>query len=248
MINAFKAELRKVFSLRSTYYILAASFALELLFAFYATGWRSTPEDLSNPNFLASQAVSAVSLLMFFASLVGILLVTHEYRYNTINYSLTASRSRLKVFVAKTLVASLFAIVFCFVFGLLSPLLSILATELRNLHLAPQNIDFWWGVAWRALFAGWGFSMLGFILALIIRSQVGALIAIFIMPGPVEAILGLLLKKNQIYLPFTANSMLLGVREDMLAMSYGKAAMVVGIYVIVGWLVAWVLFLRRDAN
>lgn len=247
MINAFRAELRKVFSLRSTYYILTASFALELLFAFYATGWQTSPEDLSNPNFLASQAVSAVSLLMFFASLVGILLVTHEYRYNTINYSLTASHSRLKVLVAKTMVVSLFAIVFCFVFGLLSPLLSILATELRNLNLVHQNIDFW-GIAWRAVFAGWAFSMLGFIMALIIRSQVGALIAIFIMPGPLEAILGLLLKKNQIYLPFTANSILLGVREDMLAMSYGKATLVVGTYIIVGWLVAWVLFLRRDAN
>lgn len=247
MINAFKAELRKVFSLRSTYYILAASFALELLFAFYATGWRAAPEELSNPDFLTMQALAGVSLLMFFASLVGILLVTHEYRYNTINYSLTASRSRLKVFIAKTLVVSLFAIVFCFVFGLLSPLLTLLAVELRHLPLVHQNIDFW-GVAWRALFAGWGFSMLGFILALIIRSQVGALVAIFLAPGALESILGLLLKKNQIYLPFTANSMLLGVREDMLAMSYGKAALVVGAYIVVGWLVAWVLFWRRDAN
>jgi hypothetical protein len=66
----------------------------------------------------------------------------------------------------------------------------------------------------------------------------------FLIPGTVEQLLGLLLKKNQVYLPFSA----LGAVLEHNQISYVRAATVVGLYVVVGWIVAWVLFLRRDAN
>ena len=42
--------------------------------------------------------------------------------------------------------------------------------------------------------------MLAFILAIIIRIQVGAIAAVFLIPSTLENLLGLLLKQNQVYL------------------------------------------------
>jgi len=246
MITAFRSEIRKILSVRSTYIFLAISMAMELLFAFYLTAWRATGEQLASPHYLSSQVVSAINPLMLFGSLVGILLVTHEYRYNTIMYTLTAARSRTKVLVAKLLAVTLFALIFTFVFGLLSPLLSLLAIKIHGLHLGHQEIAYA-TLAARSLFAGWAFMILGFILAVIIRAQVGALVTMFLLPGPVEAILGLLLKKNAVYLPFSANNTLLDIQGQGAHISYTRAALVVSIYIVVGWIVAWYLFLKRDA-
>ena len=88
------------------------------------------------------------------------------------------------------------------------------------------------------------------VLAAIIRQQVGAIAAFFLIPALGEQLLSLLLKDNRIYLPFTALTQVTmpesaGVQN---ALSPGKAAFVVVLYIVVGWLVAWYLFLRRDAN
>jgi len=106
---------------------------------------------------------------------------------------------------------------------------------------------------WQAVFVGWGFSMFGFILAAIIRQQVGAMAAFFLIPALGEQLLSLLLKDNRIYLPFTALQQVTlpanaGITDPRQALSPGKAALVVCAYLAVGWFVAWYLYLKRDAN
>jgi ABC-2 type transport system permease protein len=248
MLATLKSEIRKVLSIRSTYVILLFAMAMEALFAFYVPGWQTQPDTFQDPGYLANQAVNAVSALGLFAGLVAMLLVTHEYRYNTIMYTLTSSKSRTQVILAKLATVVLFAAAFTLIFGAMSPLLTKLAIEIRGFELAQQTIH-WWSLIWHTLVGGVGYVLIAFIVALIIRAQVGAIAALFLIPATVEPLLGLILKKNAIYLPFNAINGVLGtLPSELETISSNKSALVVVAYVVVGLAVAWALFLKRDAN
>ncbi|MDB5170517.1 MAG: hypothetical protein JWO35_211 [Candidatus Saccharibacteria bacterium] len=243
MIPAIKAEFRKLVTVRSTYVILAACLAIEMLFAFYATGYKADAAALRDPLMLAGEVTTAVSALSVIIALIGVLLVTHEYRYNTILYTLTSAKRRSYVFLAKFLVIGVLAVVLSLLFGALSPVLVTLGVQLSGHSMVPQVIPYG-DILWRIVFAGWCFSIFGFILAVIIRAQLGAAISIFLIPTTLEPLLGLVLKSNHIYLPFAALSNVLEKGK----LSYTHAAAVASIYVGVGLIISWVLFVRRDVN
>jgi ABC-2 type transport system permease protein len=249
MMSNLKAEFRKVFSVRSTYVILLIVLALEILFAFYVSGWRINSQDLHNPTTLSNDITSAVATVSIFAALIATLLMTHEYRYNTIMYSLTLSKSRSRVLLAKILVISAFAIIFTFIAGALSPLLSILGIHAHHLKLVPQTIPYG-SLVWHSLFYGWGYAMAGLLIAALIRNQIGAIVTLFIAPDTVEGVLSLLLKKNTVYLPFSSLHTVIGqgMGTYINSITPTHAAMVFMGYLVGGWLIAWILFLRRDAN
>jgi ABC-2 type transport system permease protein len=246
MINATKAEFRKLLTVRSTYVILLLSLVLELINAFYANGYKASPAVLHDPTILMHQAAAAVEIISVLIAICGVLLVTHEYRYNTIMHSLTLARSRSQVFFAKITAISLFAVVFIALFTVLSPLLTLAGIHVHGLHLVNQELhlsSLWW----RALFGGWAFVMLATILALLIRIQVGAIVALFLVPGTIEGLLGLLLKRNQVYLPFASVGEVLS-HNSAGYISYAHAAAVALAWIVTGLIVALVLFERRDAN
>ncbi len=245
MMQTIKAEFRKLLTIRSTYFISVFVLLLDIFFAFYLTGWRMDAADLHNPATLASQVTSAASLLALFSALIGVILLTQEYRYNTILYTLTASRSRTKVLFAKAIVMSIFAIVFITVVSALSPLLTLLAVHLHGQALTPQHIPYL-QLLWRVIFYGWGFAIMALAMAAIIRIQVGAIAVLFLVPGTIEQIAGIFLKNDRIYLPFTALSSVLDTGP--VPISHLHALVISSVYIVVFWLVAWVLFIRRDAN
>lgn len=248
MKAALKAEFKKLFTVRSTYFILALVLLLVGFFGFYISGWHLNKVDLLNPHALANDITGAISVVSVFAALIAILLVTHEYRYNTIMYTLSLSNSRSKVLLSKILVISSFAIVFTLFFGAMSPLISLLGIHAHHLHLVPQTLHYG-SLLWRGLFYGWGYTMAGMVIAILIRNQVGAIITLFIAPGTVESLLGLLLKKNVVYLPFSALHEVSGQGLNFNNnITPFHAALVFSSYLIVSWVVAWILFLRRDAN
>lgn len=244
MMGNLRSEIRKLLTVRSTYVIFGLCLVLEGIFAFYGSGLKAKPADLQNPHYLANQATSAITILGVLIALVGVLLVTHEYRYNTILHTLTASKNRTRVIIAKIATISLFAVIASAVLALLSPLLTDIGIHVKGLELVSQSMPYG-DILWRSVYTGWGFSMLALLLAVIIRSQPGAIAALFLIPGTVEQLLGLLLKDKQVYLPFDS---LGAVIEHNDHLSYGHAALVALAYIAVGWLIAWALFLRRDAN
>lgn len=250
MMPILKAEIRKLFTVRSTYIIIAIVTALTIFFAFYVSGWRistSKPNDLLDPNTISTAVTSAIHVVSVFAALIALLLFTHEYRYNTIMYTLTASNSRTKVLLSKILVVSVFAVIFAALFGYLSPLLTVWGVDAHHLTLVPQTIHYW-NLIWRSVFYSWGYAMAGLLLAALIRNQIGAIITLFIVPGTVEALLSLILKNNTVYLPFSALNDVLGQNTFSGRISYVRAALVFSGYLLVGWAVAWILFIRRDAT
>jgi ABC-2 type transport system permease protein len=249
MLAAIKAEFRKLFTVRSTYVLLALGTAFTIFYAFFIVGWQLKGPQLQDPNLLTNDVVGALtSLPLVFSGIVAILLMTHEYRYNTIMHTLTSSNSRTKVLASKLIAVLTLGLLFTAFIGVLSPLMSYWGVTAHGHTLVHQAFDVP-GMIWRGLFEGTAYTLFAFILAALSRNQVAAIVSIFAIPIA-EQVFGLLLKSKTIYLPFSALSAVLTKPQmaDRGSLSFGHAAMVVGAYLVVGWLATWVLFLRRDAN
>lgn len=257
MMAALKSEFRKLLSVKATYFVLIISLLLEILFAFYGDGIKATVDALKSSGYLANDLVNAVNAVSVFVGLAGVLLVANEYRHNTITYTLTASRSRTRVLLAKVLVVSVYAAIATVILAFAAPLLAALGLHVGGHHYVQQSVPVVSNI-WHAAFYGWGFSMFGLMLAFIIRNQIGAIVALFALPSTVEPILGHIFSSTQNYLPFSllAQVMQHNYPDKVDAMaknvqpiqSYGHAALLFLIYLVVGWAVAWYLFIKRDAN
>src|SRR3954467_14136812 len=101
MVASIKAEFRKLWTVRSTYVLFLVAFALVAIFAFYAEGIKASPATVQDAGKLAGEVTNAVVTVSLLGALAGVLLMTHEYRYNTIMYTLTSSNSRSKTLLAK---------------------------------------------------------------------------------------------------------------------------------------------------
>jgi ABC-2 type transport system permease protein len=243
MIATIKSEFRKVLSVRSTYVIVLICLVLEGIASGYGGGFNAGARELSDPRHLTGEITSMVSLLPVFVALIGILLVTHEYRYNTITYTLTASRSRTRVLVAKLLVMSLLAVVLTAVFALIVPLFVWIGAALNGKHMSHQALPSADLIA-RMLFTGLAYPVLALGISFITRAQVAALGAYFLIPSILEQVLAGLLKNNQYYLPFISIN---GVLNDS-QFSHDKSMIIAAVWLALGMLAGWVLFTRRDAS
>lgn len=243
MFATLSAEFRKLLTVRSTYFISILAILLSAFFSFYLSGFRATGEDGLNPFHLMGEINGTIGILPLFGALVAILLIAHEYRYNTIMYTLTSSNSRSKVLLAKFIVVTVYSVSFVLVGVVLSTLAMYLGLSIKNITLVDQ-IVYWKDVLWQGLFYAWGYGITGLLLGFLFRHVVGSIATLFLFPSTVEPLLGLLLKENAKYLPFTS----LGYLNNPGPLSAGKAALVFGAYLAVGWIIAWILFVRRDAN
>ncbi|HEY1645200.1 MAG TPA: ABC transporter permease, partial [Candidatus Saccharimonadales bacterium] len=143
MINELKAEFKKVFTTRSTYIIFALVIILLIFFGFYVGGWHTDKTSLLDPHLLFKTDQQAINFLAIFPALMGLLLFTHEFRYNMISYSLTLSNSRSKVLAAKIIIVSIIALAVAAVAGVAAPLLSEWGMNANHLHLVHQHFYFW---------------------------------------------------------------------------------------------------------
>ena len=250
MLNEIKAEFKKIFTIRSTYIILGLILILVCFFGFYVGGWHSNKLDLINPQRLYMVSIQAIGFMSTLGALISILLFTHEFRYNTVAYTLTLSNSRNKVFLSKIIVISMVALTTTAVVGALSPTLAYLGIHANHLQLVPQHF-YYSDILWKGLVFGWGSAMAGFVIAALIRNQIGAIVTFLIVPSTVEGLLSIWLKSNTDYLPFTALHTMLGAGNNGIQNANLKPleAMFVFLgYLVVSGAISWVLFNRRDAN
>lgn len=240
MLPLLHAEFRKVFTIRSTYILSVVALLLAGFISFWVLGYHGNP--LSST--IAADAIQSSSMVIgLFVSIVAILLVTHEYRYNTIMYTLTSSNSRTKVLFAKLLVVTGYALGFTMFISAMVALLAWLGVTMRYDIVVSQRFHLW-DTMWRTLFFVWGYVLMGMIFALLFRHVVGTIVTFAVLPNTIEGLLSLLLKEDAKYLPFSALNQ---VQADA-SLSPGKGALVFSAYLVVGWVIAWLLFLRRDAN
>ena len=248
MINQISAEFKKVFTIRSTYVIFALMFALMFFFGFYVGGWHLDKLDLLDPRQLYRTAQQSINFLAIFPALIALLLITHEYRYNIISYSLTISNSRSKVLASKIIVVTILSLITTSIVLVASPIFARWGISANGLKLVHQNFYFW-DIAWKGLVFGWGYAMVGLLLGALIRNQIGAIVVLFIVPDTVEGLLSIWLKNNTDYLPFTALHTMLGagLNSSGATIAPVHALYVFLAYLLGGWVIAWYLFIKRDA-
>lgn len=247
MIGAIKAELRKLLSVRSTYFIVISTLIIVAFFAGFIQGFRGDPRALQDPGLLANQSSSAIVFVSFIMAFAGLLLAGHEYRYNTIFYTLTSINRRYKVLLAKFLVITTFTLVVALIVAFFSPLCTIVGAHLHGKDIGPQVFQLW-TIIWTCLFCAWAYAMYALILIMILRNQVGAIVTFLLVPLIGENILMLLLKHNSKYLPFTAAQAIVDPTSLGNHTTSVHAALVVLTYVAVGLVASTVLFVHRDAN
>ena len=247
MIDSLKSEFRKLFTVRSTYILLLVMFALTAFFCMYAQGMKADAGDLRNPNFLEHGVFLLVSNISIIIAIISMLTLTHEYRYNPIMYTLTASNNRAKSLLAKFIVITVFGAIVTAaiaVFGL-----EMIRLGLHLKHFTPFTQQLHYGnMAWRILFFGWSTAIVGLLLGALLRNQVATIASLFLIPTA-EQLLSLLFKTHSVYLPFISQGAVLTAPEPRLGtITVAHAALTFTTYLVVGWIVAFGLFIRRDAN
>lgn len=252
MINSIRAEFRKLTTVRSTYIITLIACAVAIFFSYYIFGLRSSESFVTDPYRIRDSVFLILNNTMFLIGLVALLLFTHEYRYNLINYTLTSTRDRLNTLVAKSVVIAGYAFVFAFLMGFLTIFSMYFGLSVAGVESVQQNLDIT-QLLWRGLFGAFGIAMFGLIMGGIIRNQVGAIVTFLIGPGVIESLLTLAIKSKAVYLPFTSLNQVMFASEGMNFdgtpyLSPGRSALVVLIYIVLFWLIMLFLFKKRDAN
>lgn len=262
MKPALKSEFKKLFSVRSTYGWMLAALVFLLIGAFYADGYKNSANIASGIDkgtlFIAATLAHLPNIIALFGGLIAILLITHEYRHNTIIYTLTASNSRTKVLLSKILTIFSFTFIYSVLYTAIAVGLIYAGAALAHHNIPHQDINYLTFFS-KTLFMVEGYALASLLFGTIIRNQVGAIAALLILPGTLESLLSLVLKSKSVYLPFTALAQVTqppvipGTHPVRDLPSTGsltpiKGAIVFLIYLVIGWLVGWYLFMRRDAN
>ncbi|MBA2279521.1 ABC transporter permease [Candidatus Saccharibacteria bacterium] len=251
MRNSLKSEFLKLATVRSTYVLALIAAIITTFFALYVEGYKGEGEMATSA--LSKDAFTELipnvgNITASFAAVVLILFFVHEYRYNTIMHTLTATNSRTKALAAKLLAAAAYSAVFALLMIGVGLLMYLLGVSLRGGTLAPQVFSPLATIG-KSVFYTVGYSLLGALFAVLTRNLAAAIVLLLFGLGTVEALLGLLLKHNNIYLPLTTLHQVLGsARIEDGAMTPLRAAALFAVYLIVGWAIGWYLFLKRDAN
>ncbi len=261
MIAAIRSEIRKLFSVRSTYIITAFAYALLLFLSLYVIGYRtgkSVATDLGGNLYLASSLVRNANVLSIFVGIISLLLFAHEYRYSTIMYTLTNQKSRTKVLASKISVVALFTFIYTLIGMGIALGGMVLGLHLSGGTMPHQTFDVL-NYTLKLLAFTEGYALAALLIITLVRNQVAAITVLLILPGTFEGFLGLLLKHNSVYMPFTALSQVTNPPDVIAAATQGQTPMngylspvngvlVFAAYLVGGWLIAWFLFRRRDAN
>ena len=246
-----EAEVRKLMTVPSTYAAAALALVVSAGMAIYLTGSVATSSDIAKSTFLATKVADTTAIVAILGAVIGVPVITHEYRYNLLPHTLTATNSRNKVLAAKLAVLSAFAVALSLGVDLVALAASSMTAHLAHGHdLAPQTLAYG-DLLWRTVLYGWGYAIAGMAIALLVRNQVGAVVTAFVLFGPVEGILSSALGRWGYFLPFTALANVLGStlsNEALTSVSHQRAALAFLIDITVVLSAGWLGFLRRDAS
>jgi ABC-2 type transport system permease protein len=250
MLHLMKSEFIKLRTLRSTLtatiVLIIFPVAVTVLSAMFA----KNPDEAMVINVLVNTGL--VSLLL--CGVLGVFAIAQEYSQGTIRITFAATPMRMKVFVAKALVISLWVAVSVAVLEGVGLIGANYALDSRGfdfgvMYQAAPGID----SAWQVLFAFGSvcilFALVGFALGALLRSSPGAIATLILVPLLVEGIVtGLLIAAFDIDIsrrtPFTAAIRAVQVEPD--AARWGLVGYF-SIWCLVITVIAALLMKRRDA-
>jgi ABC-type transport system involved in multi-copper enzyme maturation permease subunit len=265
MKGQLKSEFKKLLTIRSTYGWLLLALVLVGIYSIYGEGFNDAsnllkvkPDGPAASLFIAGTISQLANFISGPGGIIALLLIAHEYRHNTITYTLAASNSRSKVLLSKMIVTAVFILFYSVILTILGVAMIYLGLALSHNVLPHQQIDYLTYLG-KTVFYAEAYALAALLLGFLIRNLVGAFAALLLIPGPIEGLLGLLLKSKAVYLPFTAlQQVIQGPVADNARPAHPEngagyltplhGAEVFIIYLVVGWAIAWYLFLRRDAS
>jgi len=197
MTAALRYEWRRLWSIRSTYWLIGITFGLQLAGTLLAAMATSAVENVFDAAETVSQIITlgaATGLSPLFTAYIiamfGVFCFGHEYRYGMIRATLTAVPDRRAVFAAKALITALLAAVMSVGCSLIGMFSSLLFLDTRG---ALSSDTVWYVVLGAALFTML-FGLCGMAFAALVRNQTGALAMVLLVPLVAENIIALILR------------------------------------------------------
>ena len=244
MARLVRAELRKMLTVRTTYLLAAGAAAVAVLTVF--AGGSGDPADAGRPLWEQQSWFFTTMLTRLLLVLLGIRIVTEEYRYGTLTPALLVTGSRTRLLLAKVLAAALGALTLVLVAQLSLVVASMVFWAQRGVGLAltPADAAAMAGMAAAGvLYAALGVG-LGFLLRQPVPATVGAVI--WLLVG--EDLLGIRIGDAAQYLPGYA-----GLALAVGPQAAGTGSLAVSAAVLIGWTTAAVLgggllLRRRDVG
>jgi ABC-2 type transport system permease protein len=217
MIRAIRTELLKLRTARLPWGLLAVALGLAavhaVLFDSNAGGTGHTAIRSLATQVGQTQAVAIPAEVLLFATALGVIVASGEFRHSTATTTYLAIPDRIRVLAAKAIAASIVGLLF----GLAGAAvttgigLSFITAGGHPLLLSAATIGRY--VAGAAIGAAL-LAAAGVGLGSLIRSQVAAIIAVFVWGFVVEQTVGTVYDSAQRYLPFTAAGALAGARLE----------------------------------
>ncbi len=213
MISQIRAELLKIRTTRTTIGLILGMIALILLFTLL-TGLLTHPSGLAVRED-QRQLLSLSSFTAVFSALLGVLLVTSEYRYGTIRPTFLFNPVRSHVLAAKVVAGALVGLAFGILGEAIGWVIGYAILDGRGITAVLSSGDILLltlgGLAGSAL---WGAIGVG--VGAIIRNQVGAVITLLAWGLVVDNLLFGLVPSVGRFMPTRASDALMGLRVQHL--------------------------------
>lgn len=292
MVPTLKAEFKKLITVRSTYILVLVALLLAGLFTYFGTSTIVYDEVAESPSSerqsemsqppapetrvtkvsrdlpketLINHLQNNIPVVAIFIAIAVVLLMAHEFRYNTITYTLTTSNSRSRVLLSKFFVSVIFTILVTLLAIMAIVAMTYAAVHIKDLNLPSQDYD-WLYILARLIGYALGFSLIGLAIITLVRNIIAGVVAVFLLPT-IDAIAGELLKNWDLeaskLLPFSALNRVINFPADLdpnIKLTEGRpivellpatllgAIAVFALYFVGVWIISWYLFLHRDAT
>ena len=203
MTDQLLSELRKMRSTRTNLGLLAGMIALILIFLL-AVGLTGTSSDLGDHDH-QHRLFSVGTQAALFATLIGVMAITSEFRHGTIRPTFVVTPQRGRVITAKVISSLLMGLVFgAFAIGLSFGIgYAVLAARGAHLALDRNHVlllvlgTIGMTALWAALGVGFG---------AVIRNQVFAVIALLVWTGVIDPLLGSVVPSVGRFTPIAASA------------------------------------------
>ena len=249
-MRLLSSELLKLRTIRTPYVLLFLSMAISAIAAAGLVGSGSLGED-TEPALSLGQGASFGTL---FVAVLGILIVTNEYRHGTIMTTFLAEPRRVRVLLAKLGAAGLAGLAFAVAVLVVAVAVALpwLAARDESLPLDGEALE----AVGRALLVFGLTAVIGAAVGAIVQSQVGAIVGYFIWIFVVESLITVLSglvftdvgEPDPIskYLPGSALSGIVGGEGNEFVLRGGTAALLAIGYALGLSALAAVAITRRD--
>ena len=244
MSGILKSEFTKILTLRSTYIVFGVLVLFAILGGIIA-GY--SPASDSGKVFVSTtvfqSAISGVlTLSIGVFAIVSSLVIMNEYRHNTIAYTLTVSRSRLTVFLAKVITVIAYGLTVALALSLIAVLSATVMLAISGGTVTTQKVEIGALILHLGLYVSF-YMLVGLFLGFILRNIIVVIVIIFALPV-VENLLSIALKEGALYLPFRSFGALASTGEAAASASVVVTAFA---YLLGLAALAVVLFVKRDA-